>query len=81
MLKRSLREGQQVGLNETPGESRLFLRQLPDLLVPEASDQMVIDQACGLHVGIYYSATEEFEAFLFEILCEAIGNWRGGRHL
>ena len=50
-------------------------------LVSKASDDVVIDQSCCLHVCIHYGAADKLESALFEIFAQSIRLGRGGRNV
>src|SRR5436309_13382642 len=53
----------------------------PDLGVPEASHEMVVDHARGLHEGVADRRADEGEAAPLKVLAHCIGHIRPGRHL
>lgn len=46
-----------------------------------AVQDMIVDHADALHVGIAHRATHEFEAALFHVLGHGIANCCGGRNI
>jgi hypothetical protein len=49
------------------------------LFVPEAGDEMVVDHADGLHVGITDRRADKFEATLEQIFAHRVGDFRPRR--
>lgn len=43
------------------------------LPMPEATHQVIVYHADGLHVGVHDSATDEFEAAMFKVFAESVG--------
>src|SRR6476469_4824690 len=61
--------------------ARWPLFQSRHLLMPEARDDVVVDHADSLHVGIDDRAAYEFEAALLEVLAERVRLLRRGRQV
>lgn len=49
--------------------------------IAEAVNQVVVDHACRLHVGIAYGWSDELEPSLHEVSTHLPGNGRGNRYL